>query len=95
MRRIGHTCEHMRDHAQSLNPPARGCLTRPTANFPLRQRCAEVRGPTTGPATPLLTATLGYGRSRARLYNTERPHSALGGRTPAEAYRVVGFGEGK
>ena len=27
-----------------------------------------------------------YGRSRARLYNTIRPHSALGGRTPAEAY---------
>ena len=28
-----------------------------------------------------------YGRSLVWLYNTERPHSALAGRTPAEAYR--------
>ena len=28
-----------------------------------------------------------YGRSQVRLYNTERPHTALGGRMPAEAYR--------
>ena len=28
-----------------------------------------------------------YGRSRAQLYNAVRPHSRIGGRTPAEAYR--------
>ncbi len=30
------------------------------------------------------------GRSVVVLYNTERPHSALGGQTPAEAYGAEG-----
>ena len=29
-----------------------------------------------------------YGRSVADLYNADRPHSALAGRTPDEAYAI-------
>jgi len=47
-----------RSHARRLNPIARGILTRPDADFPLRQRCAPLRMPNTGAATDPLSVTV-------------------------------------
>lgn len=40
---LSHTREHLRSHARTLNPLARGYLVSPDANFLLRQRCAPMR----------------------------------------------------
>ena len=52
---VGHTCERMRSRAQRLSPLARVVLTRPDANFLLRQGCAPARTPDTG-AVPYVLA---------------------------------------
>ena len=77
---IRHSCAHMRGHARSLNPLARGCLIRPDANCPRGHGCARVRASTTGTVPQALTATVVRApEHRARTWRTKSPAPCIDG----------------
>ena len=81
----------LRGRTSTAELPARG-PGQPRPGRIARERCPPSlrhRGPAQGGRPRDATDKVpcgcrSYGRSRARLYNTQRPHSALDGRTPVD-----------
>ena len=86
---IGHTWEHMRGRAQSLNPFARGFLNTipPNANWLPRQRCARARVTNTKPATHPLTVTAAHMPEHRVRGSTTKSPAACTCRSHVRTYR--------
>ena len=89
-RRIGHTCQHMRNHAQTLNPLARGYPITPDANFLPRQSYACAHTPDTGPVPWPLTAPSFTNRSAASESSRGESHLSWSIQPRAERKNAVG-----